>query len=448
MNHPILGIVIVISALAAMMAWVRQMGARFNVHPELQRKSVHIGMGLITLWFPWIFNDPWPVVLLAVLAVAGLLAMKWVRPLKARIGGALHGVERSSLGEIYFPLAVALLFVLAGDMPVLYMVPILVLTLADAVAAIIGVRYGNHPYSTSEGHKSAEGSLAFFLTAFGSTFLPVLLMTDVPAGKVIVGALLIGLLVMLFEAISVGGLDNLFIPVGCYALLESYRDLSGQGLLYRLIALGLLGVFIYTWRLQTTLKGSALLAALLTGYMNWMVGGWPYLAVSMILLSTYTRLWPGSKENRYSIHSVRAIAAVVAPGIVWLLATARSARPEYLFCFILCYATHSVIIGMLQLGYACPQQDIWRRSAEAVLRSWLVFIPAYFLLYLTADRTVLPLAGALTAALMALPLLSAAVALYLLLSPLLGQNPQDRIRWLGYGTIALSVSLAGAVFYV
>lgn len=448
MSHPFFGIVLVITTLLPMMAAVRWAGSRFDLHPELQRKSVHMGMGLITLGFPWIFSDTWPVVLLALLAVAGLLGMKWIGPLKTRFGGALHGVERSSLGEIYFPLAVALLFILAGEIPVLYVVPMLVLTLADAVAAIIGIRYGSHPFSTSEGHKSAEGSLAFFLTAFGSTLLPVLIMTDVPAGKVIIGSLVIGLLVMLFEAISVGGLDNLFIPVGCYGLLESYRQLDGQELLYRLVALGLLGVFIYCWRRQTTLKGSALLAALLTGYMNWMVGGWPYLAVSLVLLLTYTRLWPQSEENRYPVHSVRAIAAVAAPGIVWLLAAARSARPEFLFGFILCHAVHSVIIGMLQLGYTSPGPDIRQQGSKAVLRSWLVFAPAFFLPYLSSALPHMPLAHTLIAVFTALPLLVLAAGVHLIFSPFLGQDPKGRIRWLGYGSIAFFISVTGVFVFL
>lgn len=448
MSSPLLGIVLVISALLTMMATVRWIGTHGNVHPELQRKSVHIGMGMITLSFPWLFNEPWPVVFLAVLAVAGLVGLKCVAPLKKGLGGPLHGVDRRSLGEIYFPLAVALMFILAGKTPVLYVVPILVLTLADAVAALIGVCYGSHPYSTSEGNKSAEGSLAFLFTAFCSTLIPVLLMTDVAWGKVVIGALVVGILVMLFEAVSVGGLDNLFIPVGCYGLLQSYRDMDGEGLFYRLIALGLLTLVVYCCRQQTTLKGSAVLAAVLTGYMNWMVGGWPFLLVSLTLLLTYTRLWPKSEENRRPVHSVRAISAVSAPGIVWLLATAQNAQPGFLFCFTLCYATHSVIIGMLQFGYTAPKRAIWLKAGPAVLRSWLVFTPAYFLPYLATGLPDAPITGTLIAATAALPLLAAAAILFLIFGPLLGKNPRNRIRWLGYGTIAFSVSLAGATIYL
>jgi hypothetical protein len=147
------------------------------------------------------------------------------------------------------------------------------------------------------------------------------------------------------------------------------------------------------------------------------------------------------------VHSVRTITAVATPGIVWLLAAARGNPCGALFCFILCYAAHSVIVGMLQLGYAGPHRDAWRLGGPAVLRSWLVFAPAYFLPFLTAGWPHPTLTGSLTAALTALPLLAGAAILYRILNPLLGKDPQDRIRWFGYGTIALSVSLAGALVY-
>jgi phytol kinase len=70
--------------------------------------------------------------------------------------------ERRSLGEVYFPAAVAVLFCLSHQTPLLFCIPILMLTLADAVAALIGVRYGRLRYQTLEGQKSAEGSITFF----------------------------------------------------------------------------------------------------------------------------------------------------------------------------------------------------------------------------------------------------------------------------------------------
>lgn len=446
MINPWLAIVLVLLSLAAVMVGVRLLAGRLGLAAELQRKVVHIAMGLVTLGFPWLFAEAWPVVLLAVLAVTAMAGLRSIGPLRKMFGKVLHGVARNSLGEMYFPLAVALLFVLAGDEPVLYVAPLLVLSLADAVAALIGVRFGRHRYATSEGSKSAEGSLSFLAAAFLSVCLPMLLMTDEPMIKIALGSLLIGILVMLFEGISVGGLDNLFIPVGCYGLLAQYRTMDAADLFYRLLALCLLALAVYCWRRRTTLIGSALLAAVLVGYMNWMLGGWPWLAVSLILFFTYTWLWPKNEINSSPIHSVRSIAAVAAPGMVWLVAAARNPDYRLLYPFILSYGAHSVIIGMLQLGYTRARQSIWQRGAVAVVGSWLVFFPAFFFPHLSVG-TAPPLDTTFIALVAGLPLLALAALLYQVFGRYLGQEADGRLRWYGYALIALTVAAGGEVLW-
>ncbi|WP_054696225.1 diacylglycerol/polyprenol kinase family protein [Geotalea toluenoxydans] len=178
MTSPWLGILLVTVVLGAVMAGLKLISARCNLHPESSRKSVHILMGLVTLSFPWLFKESWPVLLLAGIAVAALMGTRLIGPLREQFGGVLHGVARSSRGELYFPLAVAALFLLSESSPLLYVIPLLTLTLADAVAALVGVRYGQHRYATSEGTKSAEGSLAFFAVAFLSAHLPLLLLSN------------------------------------------------------------------------------------------------------------------------------------------------------------------------------------------------------------------------------------------------------------------------------
>ena len=52
------------------------------------------------------------------------------------------------MGEFYFPVAVAVVFVLARGDTLLYLIPVLTLTVADSVGALIGVRYGFARYQT------------------------------------------------------------------------------------------------------------------------------------------------------------------------------------------------------------------------------------------------------------------------------------------------------------
>ena len=84
------------------------------------------------------------------------------------MGAVAHRVERATFGELYFPLSVAWLFWLTcGDDPLLFVIPILMLTLADAAAAVVGARYGLTPYIGAG--KSLEGSAAFAVVAFSAS---------------------------------------------------------------------------------------------------------------------------------------------------------------------------------------------------------------------------------------------------------------------------------------
>jgi phytol kinase len=454
MLSPWLAILLVLSVLAGVMAGLKLVSARCHLHPETSRKGVHIVMGLVTLSFPWLFAESWPVLLLTLLAVAALAGTRLITPLRERFGGVLNGVERHSLGEVYFPLAVAVLFLLAAGNRLLYMIPLLTLTLADAVAALVGVRYGQHRYATSEGTKSAEGSLAFFLVAFLSAHVPLLLLSDTGRAESLLVALVLGILVMLFEAISVGGLDNLFIPLGCYALLRRYLSLGADELLLRVGAICLLALVVFAWRRRTTLKESGLLAAALVGYMNWALGGWQWLAVSLVFFLTYTHLWPRSTENSLPVHTVRVVASVAAPGMVWLLAMVQNNHTGgFLAPFALSYAAHSVMVGMTQLGYARPGQSLLKNLVQAVSRTWMVFLPLFLLPALDAwgaERHCAPLdvLSGVFMAVIALPLLCTVALLHRRVIDLYGDDETAYGRWMRWALVAFVVSLAAWALYV
>lgn len=206
--------------------------------PEASRKLFHIGGGLTALTFPWIFHSAWPVVLLALVTTPALLALKYARLFKGNLGSVLYRVDRTSFGEIYFPLSVCLLFVFARGNVLLFLIPILVLTLADPAAALIGRRYGRTHYTTIRGRKSVEGSAMFFLVAFLCALLPLLFFTTTGLITALLIAVLVGLLAMLAEAIAWEGLDNLFIPVLSCLLLAGLLPL-GIPFLFLILALAL-----------------------------------------------------------------------------------------------------------------------------------------------------------------------------------------------------------------
>jgi phytol kinase len=226
-----LGIALELALLASLMAGLTLYQRWYPLSPETSRKLFHIGGGLTTLTFPWVFTSSWPIILLALITIPSLLALKYIRSFKGNLGTILYRIDRKSFGEIYFPLSVCLLFVIVGTHPLLFIIPVLILTLADPMAAIIGGYYGRLRYLTIKGQKSIEGSAAFFLVAFFCVHIPLLLFTDTGRVEDVLIATLVALLVMLVEAVSWNGLDNLLIPLSSYFLLLLVFQLPIQILL-------------------------------------------------------------------------------------------------------------------------------------------------------------------------------------------------------------------------
>lgn len=238
---PVFEIGCVIGTLLLSAGLLHLAASRFDWHPEIPRKVLHVTLGLVALPFPWIFDATWPVAVIAGVTAAVLLAVRFVPVLRRTLGRLLHSVDRVSYGEICHPFAIAILFALSGGNAITYGIPLLILTLADPIAALTGMVRGRTFYQTASGTKSIEGSLAFCAAAVVLTYMP-LIAAGVPAPSAFCLALLTGILTMLAESVAWRGLDNALIPLLGFAVLSSHLDLSASALFLRtgLLAGGLL----------------------------------------------------------------------------------------------------------------------------------------------------------------------------------------------------------------
>ncbi|MCC5788889.1 MAG: hypothetical protein JJT75_04595 [Opitutales bacterium] len=307
---------------------------------ETTRKVVHIGLGLICLSFPWVFSSFLPVLLLCVISLVFLL---YVRREDSGLRGVLHGVSRESHGDLYFPIAVTLLFFLHTDPIIQYIIPLLLLTLADAMGALIGVRYGKSHYTTDDGLKSVEGSVAFFLIAFLSTHIVLLLGTDTGRLESLLISVIIGLLVMLVEAISWRGLDNLFIPLGAYLLLDVYLQMGAADLGLRIFILAVIGLFFLLLAQRSFARSGTLLAGLLTLYLIWGLGGWKWAIPPIAFALSYSLLCPRGQPDFHNRHRLLDLGAVAGGGLCWLFLSMAYNRPELALPFTLSWAAQTAI---------------------------------------------------------------------------------------------------------
>jgi phytol kinase len=224
-ENPYISVSLVLTLTSGLMGTIRVFQKQCAPHPEWCRKLMHIGSGIVALSIPWLFQSTRPVLLLCAISLVGLLAMKHLKYLKRNIGRVVAEVKRESSGDIYFPLTIAILFFLAKGDPLFYCIPIMILTFADAAAALVGIFYGVLHFETPDGMKTIEGSLAFFVVAFFCAYLPMRLCTDFGSNEILLMAFLLAFLLMIVEA-AVGwkGLDNLLIPVIGFFVLKGLID--------------------------------------------------------------------------------------------------------------------------------------------------------------------------------------------------------------------------------
>jgi len=286
--------------------------------PEWTRKLVHVAGGLVCLVLPFVVSSPW-IVLCMALGLTGLFT------LAARTGvlRSLHGVARSSRGVEYYPIAIFLTFLLAGDQKWLFVAAVLALAVGDGFAALIGGRYGVIRYEVEESDKSLEGSLVFLVIVFLAVHLPTLLMTDLPRVTSVLGAVLVAALVTGVEAISRRGTDNLFVPLAVVIILSKITRQPVAEIAFQ--NLSLLGICLVTgllvWRFRFFNVGGTIVFVLYA-YAAWSLGSWQWSLPGFVGLICYVVVWLRMVPRR-RLRQVRARAvsrALLPPFAILILA--------------------------------------------------------------------------------------------------------------------------------
>ncbi len=410
MTHSDLLAVACVMSTAVVLLSLLGLCKRFVKDSEQLRKLAHLGTGGLALPFPWLFSSLPPVLLVCGLALLLLIAVSCIPLVRTRLGGSLYSIERRSRGEFYFPIAVALLFALARGDKLLYLIPLLVLTFADAVASVLGTIYGKVAYEGIGGSKSLEGSVAFFTVAFFTVHVPLLLFTELSRPQSLLVALDIALVVTLLEAVSWRGQDNLIIPLGVFLLLHIYTAMPLRYLVVRFIAASFLLVFVLLYRSRTTLQASALLASALVLYASWGVGGWPWLVAPAVLFICYSLFLPGKIPATVPKDTTYAVTSVASAGLFWLYISELRGTQAQIFPYTVAYTIHLAILGWTLRCLIVPDQCALRRGPMLVIQSWLLMFVPYVCLQPFSQVTLLQAA-------LALPLCALAFGIFCLFEP-------------------------------
>lgn len=307
---------------------VGQAAKRWGWSAEIQRKSVHVGTGLFAMALPWLLPNALLFYGLLALTLVVMAALRLPSVASAGIGRVLHGVERKSWGDVMLVAALGTLYFYSDEASnaVLYLMPLAVLTLSDAAAAVAGSTYGRLHYTIEDGQKSIEGSIIFFLVTLVLAFTMLLLLSDVPRDGVVLLSFVTAAFATVVEADSWRGLDNYFVPVGVLLLLVFHMD--SEPLTLVLLATGFVATF-----------------ALIYGY------GRPLLGLSAHTSRAYT-------AGLFMIGAVTAWPNAIMPTLALIAQTfarrnnpSETRHPDLDMLAMLAGLSFVALLGGLALGY-------------------------------------------------------------------------------------------------
>jgi phytol kinase len=202
---------------------------RWRGYPQdFTRKIVHIGAGM------WVFGvlglfDTWQIGVIPFATFIGINYLLW----RTRLLESMDAAD-SSPGTVYFALSITLLFLAfwrtgtAADRGFIAAAGAMAMTWGDALAALVGKRFGRRRYQVGSSMRTYEGSATMFVASALAMFLTIMLVPGSPlgpltpplsAGVALAAALVAALVATLAEAVSPAGIDNLSVPLAAGAVV-------------------------------------------------------------------------------------------------------------------------------------------------------------------------------------------------------------------------------------
>jgi phytol kinase len=177
---------------------------------EISRKIVHIGVGNVIL-LAWWFRIPTWVGIGAAIAAGGLTLITYRYPILASVSG----IGRKSWGTFFYAISIGLLIAYFWPLGLQAhaVLGVLIMTWGDGLAALIGQRWGDHPYQMNGLTKSWEGTLTMLVASVvvSSAILGTTYGWSWPMLGV---AAMVAFLATALETFSMFGIDNLTVPLG------------------------------------------------------------------------------------------------------------------------------------------------------------------------------------------------------------------------------------------
>lgn len=212
--------IIFLFAFILLLAFVEMVYRRLGLDGEITRKFAHFSATLSTITFPYLFDDHWYVLALAVIFFLLLFISQNLSYLRS-----IHDIKRISVGSYLLPVAIYLTFLVSHLMNdnFLFILPMLVLAICDPIAGILGINLQQYNHKIRifkwKLQKTWLGSISFFVSCFIISIVALYfnqMKIDLQTFWI---AFIISLVSSVVELISWKGTDNLLIPMSVLLVL-------------------------------------------------------------------------------------------------------------------------------------------------------------------------------------------------------------------------------------
>ncbi len=219
----IVGLIVSYVYAFALLIVVEALGRQFKWPQHVTRKIIHIGAGM-WVWGILYFFDHW---YWGIIPFGTFIVLNYV--FYRRQVFQQMDAQDSSPGTVYFAFSITVLFALLWrtgqgqlDQAPIAVAAVMAMTWGDAMAHMIGRRWGKTTYVLFNHSRSWEGTAAMIAFSFVAVFLTLWLLPGSalsPASRVLgpasaaIMALFTVTLAAFFEGVSPLGLDNLTVPM-------------------------------------------------------------------------------------------------------------------------------------------------------------------------------------------------------------------------------------------
>ncbi len=291
---PALTWIVFLGAILILLGITEWISARLRVGTDVTRRTVHIIVGLLIFFCRFIFQEPfWPLITGVLFTGINLVTLRMEK------FKSMHGTERISYGTVYFPLAFVILVALFWERsPLALEIGILVLALADPLAAWVGRRWGRRPFALWQDPKTLAGTVAmwagsFLLIGAGLVYLgPLTNVPPIEPLQLLLTTALAATVATIAEIQSKRGSDNLTVPMVVGLFIYLFMDLPLDALVPFLLWTVGSGVVLGLAFRARALSISGLFSAWLLGLFIFLSGGWNWvwpMVAFFVLSSILTR---------------------------------------------------------------------------------------------------------------------------------------------------------------